>query len=67
MVAQQCIRCELKFRDLPEVRDHLVRDHGLDPEEIAPHYGALPPGVHTRRRAPDPTHLAKADPHWDDA
>lgn len=50
-MAHQCPRCELRFRDEPEVRDHLVRDHGVDPEQLEHHY-KLPPGMHPHRQVP---------------
>jgi hypothetical protein len=52
MSVHQCYRCELRFADLNEVRDHLVHDHDLDPEAVEAHYGRLLPGLHPRRRAP---------------
>jgi hypothetical protein len=56
----QCYRCELRFLSEQEVRDHLVRDHGVDPETVDHHYATLPPGVHSRRRPPDPAHEGDA-------
>ncbi|HWB70610.1 MAG TPA: hypothetical protein VG452_00190 [Egibacteraceae bacterium] len=32
MRIHQCPRCELRFRDEPQLSDHLVLDHSLDPE-----------------------------------
>jgi len=30
----QCPKCELRFRSTDELNDHLIRDHGVDPEEL---------------------------------
>lgn len=49
----QCTRCELRFHDRSEVRDHLVADHGLDPEQLDVHY-RMPAGVRPHRDAPQP-------------
>lgn len=53
MRVHQCYHCELRFRSEQEVRDHLVRDHDVDPEAVDHHYTALPKGVHPHRRPPD--------------
>ncbi len=54
MAVHQCPRCELRFRDEPEVRAHLVDDHKVDPEQLEHHYR---PGrtVRPHRDVPDPT------------
>lgn len=56
MRIHQCYRCELRFRSEDEVRDHLVHDHGVDPEAVERHYATLPRGVHAHRRPPDAAH-----------
>jgi hypothetical protein len=33
-MAKQCPRCELRFRTDVEVRDHLINDHGMLPEQL---------------------------------
>ncbi len=33
-MARQCPRCELRFLNDSEVRDHLILDHGMDPEQL---------------------------------
>lgn len=55
MPAHQCYRCDLRFRDENELRDHLVEDHHVDPNAVEAHYTPLPPGVHPHRRAPRPS------------
>lgn len=32
MPVHQCPKCELRFYDEHEVREHLIDDHGVDPE-----------------------------------
>ena len=51
MAAHQCPRCELRFADAPEVRDHLVRDHDVDPETLE-RSPRLTGGVHPHRETP---------------
>lgn len=34
MRVHHCPRCELRFRDEAEAKDHLVNDHGVDPERL---------------------------------
>lgn len=31
---RQCPKCELRFRNADELDDHLVRDHGVDPDRL---------------------------------
>jgi hypothetical protein len=50
-VTHQCPRCELRFRGEADVKDHLVRDHGVDPEQLEHHY-SLTGGVHPHRGTP---------------
>lgn len=54
MAVHQCYRCDLRFLVENEVRDHLVRDHGVDPETVEARYAPLPQGVHPHRRVPHP-------------
>ncbi len=53
VIAHQCPRCELRFRDEPEVRDHLVRDHGVDPEALE-HQFSVRGQIHPHRDPPRP-------------
>lgn len=53
MSIHQCPKCELRFSLMPEVRTHLVDDHGVDPEMLEFHLGAGPAAV-PHREAPDP-------------
>ncbi|MGH8902597.1 MAG: hypothetical protein ACRDYA_13205 [Egibacteraceae bacterium] len=34
MTVKQCPRCELRFRVDAEVREHLIDDHGMLPEQL---------------------------------
>ena len=34
MRVHQCPRCELRFRDETEAKDHLINDHKVDPERL---------------------------------
>jgi hypothetical protein len=53
MTVHQCPKCELRFSHLPEVRTHLVEDHGVAPEAVESHFGiGAPAGSH--REAPNP-------------
>lgn len=36
MAVQQCPRCELRFRTSSEYNDHLMSEHGVDPEAVNP-------------------------------
>lgn len=40
-MAYQCPRCELRFRDDSEVRDHLIVEHGMKPEQLERPYPRL--------------------------
>lgn len=33
-MVRHCPRCELRFRDDSELKQHLVFDHGVDPEKL---------------------------------
>lgn len=51
-MAKQCPRCELRFLTDAEVRDHLIVDHGMLPEQLEhpyPHPGRA--GPRSRRDA----------------
>lgn len=37
-MARQCPRCELRFLTDVEVRDHLIVDHKMEPEQLAQPY-----------------------------
>jgi hypothetical protein len=37
-MTHQCPRCELRFRGRAEIRDHMIRDHGVEPEQLDDHY-----------------------------
>jgi hypothetical protein len=53
MRVHQCPKCELRFSDEHEVKQHLIDDHGVDPEEFD-RFGAHRPDVHPHRDAPHP-------------
>jgi hypothetical protein len=57
----QCPKCELRYRDINEVREHLIAEHGVEPETLERHLSGLRTGVHERRRAPDPTPGSRRD------
>ncbi|MGH7645389.1 MAG: hypothetical protein ACREMR_07355 [Gemmatimonadales bacterium] len=48
-MARQCPRCELRFTTAAEVREHLISDHGMTPEQLAEPY-PLPGRTGTRSR-----------------
>jgi hypothetical protein len=52
-MARQCPRCELRFLTDVEVRDHLILDHNMQPEQLELPY-PLPgsQGPRARREAP---------------
>jgi hypothetical protein len=52
MRVHQCPKCELRYRDEHEVKQHLVDDHGVDPEDLEQHPSGGLPGVHPHRDAP---------------
>ncbi len=55
MAVSQCPRCELRFSTKGEVRDHLVQEHGVDPDTLADPTPSLAREVRprrTERRAP---------------
>jgi hypothetical protein len=37
-MARQCPRCELRFVTDVEVRDHLILEHGMEPEQLEQPY-----------------------------
>ncbi|MGH8897697.1 MAG: hypothetical protein ACRDZ4_11910 [Egibacteraceae bacterium] len=51
-MAKQCPRCELRFLVDAEVRDHLIDDHGMLPEQLEHPYPR--PGRAGPRSRPDP-------------
>lgn len=34
VAVHQCPKCDLRFADANEVKQHLVDDHGVEPEEF---------------------------------
>ena len=54
MRVHQCPRCELRFSDEHEVKQHLVDDHGVDPENLDRHMSGPPAGIHPHRDSPSP-------------
>lgn len=56
MRVHQCPKCELRYPDESEVRDHLVRDHGVQPEKLEHHFSGMTGGVHPRHHVPNPAH-----------
>ena len=53
MDIHHCPRCELRFANDSEVRDHLVTDHHLDPEVVARRLPGWQAEMAERRDAPD--------------
>jgi len=53
MAVAQCPRCELRFASAGEVRDHLVQEHGVDPDTLADPTPSLAKEVRPRRRGPE--------------
>jgi hypothetical protein len=49
-MVSQCPRCELRFPSKGEVRDHLVAEHGVDPETLADPTPSLAREVRPARR-----------------
>jgi hypothetical protein len=60
MRIHNCPKCELRFADHNEVREHLIDDHGVPPDLLdepfhAPHDGGRrPPDPSRERRATEP-------------
>jgi hypothetical protein len=50
MSIHTCPRCELRFERESEVLEHLVTDHGLDPDAVRPHPVPTPADAAGRRR-----------------
>jgi len=61
MSIHQCPKCELRFSLMPEVRTHLVEDHGVDPEMLESHLGVGSELV-AHRDAPDPVRSQRDTP-----
>ncbi|HVM21103.1 MAG TPA: hypothetical protein VM307_14180 [Egibacteraceae bacterium] len=56
MRVHQCPRCELRYADEHEVKQHLVDDHHVDPETLERHLSGQRPDVHPHRDVPRPSH-----------
>jgi hypothetical protein len=54
MRVHQCPKCELRFPDENEVKQHLIDDHHVEPEELDRIGSGHRPGVHTHRDTPQP-------------
>ena len=52
MSIHQCPKCELRFRDDHEVKQHLVDDHHVDPEILEEHRSGVRHGIRPHRDAP---------------
>jgi hypothetical protein len=52
MRVHQCPKCELRYRDDHEVKQHLVDDHGVDPEELEHHLSGERHGTRPHRDVP---------------
>jgi hypothetical protein len=61
MSIHQCPRCELRFAHMPEVRTHLVDDHGVDPEALESHLG-IGAATAAHRDTPDPMRPLRGTP-----
>jgi hypothetical protein len=53
MRVHQCPKCDLRFPDENEVKQHLIDDHHMPPEELD-RSGIHHEGVHTHRDTPRP-------------
>jgi len=53
VTVSQCPRCELRFSTAGELRDHLVAEHGVDPDTLADRTPSLAKEVRPQRRDPD--------------
>lgn len=54
----QCPRCELRFSAEGDLKDHLSRDHGVEPETLEHHPAGYAPDY---RDAPDLLHPKRED------
>lgn len=52
MRVHQCPKCELRYRDDHEVKQHLVDDHGVDPENLEQQLSGDRRGTRPHRDAP---------------
>jgi hypothetical protein len=68
MSARQCPRCELRFLSDVEVRDHLILEHGMEPESLEmpyPTHGRKGPRSGKARRSAKPARDDASDPSSD--
>lgn len=56
MRIHQCPRCELRYVDEYEVKQHLVDDHKVDPETLERHLSGHVVEVHPHRNPPRASH-----------
>lgn len=56
MRVHQCPRCELKFFDEATVKDHLIADHNVEPDQLEQHLPGWSQEHRERRDAPDLLH-----------
>ena len=59
-MAHQCPRCELRFLTNVEVRDHLILEHGMTPEQLEQPYPL--PGRAGLRSHSERSETSRADP-----
>ena len=52
MAVHQCPKCELRYRNENEVKQHLIDDHGVEPEDLESHPSGSRPGLHPHRDVP---------------
>lgn len=52
MRVHQCPKCELRYADENEVKQHLIDDHRVAGEELEHHMSGVRPGIHPHRDAP---------------
>lgn len=52
MPVHQCPKCELRYRGDNEVKQHLVDDHGVEPEQLEHQFSGDRHGTQAHRQAP---------------
>ena len=52
MAVHQCPKCELRYHDANEVKQHLIDDHDVNPEDLEPHASSSRTDLHVHRDVP---------------
>jgi hypothetical protein len=55
MRVHQCPKCELRFPDENEIKQHLIDDHHVDPETLDPRGGWSRTDIRPHRDTPSPS------------